>query len=83
MRKRQQHPHRCTAFGGCAQRFKFLNMPQAGLEFFVDVAGHNNHFLDHLLFVEKFQEHFLQFGAQFSQLALQLFLAAFLQGFLP
>ena len=74
---------RRAPFGGGAQRFQFLDVPQARLEFFVDVARHDDHFLDDLLFVEKPGKHFLQLEAEFLQLALQLFLAALLQGLLP
>jgi hypothetical protein len=58
-------------------------MPQARLEFFMDVARHHNHFLDHLLLVEKFLEHFLQLDAEFfnsrCSLSLRPFCWAFCQ----
>jgi hypothetical protein len=56
---------RRAPFGGGALSLQFLNMAQARLEFLVDVAGHNNHFLDHLLLVIKFQKKFLQLRAHF------------------
>jgi hypothetical protein len=46
--------HGGAAFGRGALRLQFLDVPQARLEFFVDVAGHDDHFLDDLLLVEKF-----------------------------
>ena len=75
--------NRRAPLGGRALRFQFLDVPQAGLEFFVDVAGHDDHFLDDFLLVVKLGEHVLQLRAHLFQFALQLFLAALLLGFLP
>jgi hypothetical protein len=58
-------------------------LPDARLEFFVDVAGDDHHFLDDLLLVEKLGKGFLEPGAQFFQFARQLLPAAFLLGLLP
>jgi len=57
-------PRRRRAFPRVAVGFQFCQMPDARLEFFVDVAGQTIIFLDDFLLVEKFQEGFLQFGTQ-------------------
>ncbi len=70
-------------FRRVALGLQFRQIPNTRLEFFVDVAGNDNHFLDYFLLVEKFDKGVLQFGAQFLEILLQFFLAALLLRFLP
>ena len=45
--------------GRVALRFQFLQMPEAGLKFLVDVDRHDNHLLDNFLLEIKFHEQLL------------------------
>ena len=64
-------------------RLQFRQMPDAGLKFFVDIAGDDDHFLDDFLFVIKLRKSLLQFDAQLLEFLLHLFLATFLLRLLP
>ena len=56
-----------------AMVFQLLDAPQAGLEFLVDIAGHDDHVLEHLLLVKELRKGGLELFVELLELGARAF----------